>query len=40
VDHGAPIESVLMFPGGSSFITAGGNYIKVCVCVCVCVRAL
>lgn len=29
VDHGAPIESVLMFPGGSSFITAGGNYIKV-----------
>jgi len=29
VDHGAPVESVLMFPGGSSFITAGGNYIKV-----------
>jgi U3 small nucleolar RNA-associated protein 15 len=38
VDHGAPIESVLMFPGGSSFITAGGNYIKVCVCVCVYAR--
>lgn len=29
VDHGAPIESVLMFPGGSSFVTAGGNYVKV-----------
>jgi len=29
VDHGAPVESVLMFPGGSSFITAGGNYIRV-----------
>lgn len=29
VDHGAPVESVLMFPGGSSFITAGSNYIKV-----------
>eukprot|EP00041_Stephanoeca_diplocostata_P010066 m.159431 g.159431 ORF g.159431 m.159431 type:complete len:510 (+) comp18006_c0_seq1:244-1773(+) len=29
VDHGAPIESVLMFPAGGSFITAGGNYIKI-----------
>eukprot|EP00040_Diaphanoeca_grandis_P039484 m.259188 g.259188 ORF g.259188 m.259188 type:complete len:499 (-) comp37676_c0_seq1:100-1596(-) len=29
VDHGAPVEAVLMFPGGSSFITAGSNYIKV-----------
>lgn len=29
VDHGAPVESVLMFPSGSMFVTAGGNRIKV-----------
>ncbi|XP_071953243.1 U3 small nucleolar RNA-associated protein 15 homolog [Antedon mediterranea] len=29
VDHGQPVESVLMFPGGGVFISAGGNYVKV-----------
>ncbi|XP_013414421.1 U3 small nucleolar RNA-associated protein 15 homolog [Lingula anatina] len=29
VDHGQPVESVLMYPGGGLFISAGGNYIKV-----------
>lgn len=29
VDHGAPVESVLMFPRGNTFISAGGNSIKV-----------
>lgn len=27
-DHGAPVEAVLMFPSGTSFISAGGNQIK------------
>ncbi|ESP00218.1 hypothetical protein LOTGIDRAFT_226017 [Lottia gigantea] len=29
VDHGFPIESVLMFPNGGIFMTAGGNNINV-----------
>ncbi|XP_074650332.1 U3 small nucleolar RNA-associated protein 15 homolog [Tubulanus polymorphus] len=29
VDHGYPVESVLMFPSGGTFISAGGNFIKV-----------
>ncbi|XP_033120672.1 U3 small nucleolar RNA-associated protein 15 homolog [Anneissia japonica] len=29
VDHGQPVESVLMFPGGGIFLSAGGNYVKV-----------
>lgn len=29
VDHEAPVEAVLMFPGGGTFISAGGNKIKV-----------
>ena len=29
VDHGAPVESVLMFPRGNTFVSAGGNSIKV-----------
>ena len=29
LDHGAPVESLLVFPSGSSCISAGGNYIKV-----------
>merc|ERR1711976_707692 len=28
VDHGAPVEDVLMFPGGGVFLTAGGTVIK------------
>lgn len=29
LDHGAPVESILVFPTGGSCISAGGNYIKV-----------
>ncbi|KAJ8304128.1 hypothetical protein KUTeg_017711 [Tegillarca granosa] len=29
VDHGHPVESVLMFPSGGIFLSAGGNVIKV-----------
>ncbi|XP_064618659.1 U3 small nucleolar RNA-associated protein 15 homolog [Lineus longissimus] len=29
VNHGQPVESVLMFPGGGIFLSAGGNYINV-----------
>lgn len=29
VDHGHPVESVLMFPSGGIFMSAGGNVIKV-----------
>jgi len=29
VDHGAPVEAVLWYPHGNSFISAGGNRIKV-----------
>jgi U3 small nucleolar RNA-associated protein 15 len=29
VDHGFPVESVIMFPGGGLLVTAGDNYIKV-----------
>ncbi|XP_025077291.1 U3 small nucleolar RNA-associated protein 15 homolog [Pomacea canaliculata] len=29
VEHGHPVESVLMFPSGNIFMTAGGNVIKV-----------
>ncbi|KAK3606043.1 hypothetical protein CHS0354_025093 [Potamilus streckersoni] len=29
VDHGHPVESVLMFPSGGIFLSAGGNVVKV-----------
>ncbi|XP_065834126.1 U3 small nucleolar RNA-associated protein 15 homolog [Oscarella lobularis] len=29
VDHGAPVDAVLMFPSGTACISAGGNVIKV-----------
>ncbi|XP_071494279.1 U3 small nucleolar RNA-associated protein 15 homolog [Diadema antillarum] len=29
VDHGQPVERVLMFPSGGVFLSAGGNYVKV-----------
>ena len=29
LDHGAPIEGVLVFPSGGTCVSAGGNYIKV-----------
>lgn len=29
VDHGCPVESILIFPSGGLFFSAGGNYIKV-----------
>ncbi|CAH1797851.1 unnamed protein product [Owenia fusiformis] len=29
IDHGAPVESVLMFPSGGLFISAGGTVVKV-----------
>ncbi|XP_033634778.1 U3 small nucleolar RNA-associated protein 15 homolog [Asterias rubens] len=29
LDHGHPVESVLMFPGGGMFLSSGGNYVKV-----------
>ncbi|KAJ3372013.1 snoRNA-binding rRNA-processing protein [Allomyces arbusculus] len=29
VDHGAPVESVLVFPGANAFVCSGDNYFKV-----------
>ena len=29
VDHGAPVEDVLMLPGGGLLLSAGGNTLKV-----------
>ncbi|XP_063955936.1 U3 small nucleolar RNA-associated protein 15 homolog [Lytechinus pictus] len=29
VDHGQPVERVIMFPAGGVFLSAGGNYVKV-----------
>ncbi|XP_041360479.1 U3 small nucleolar RNA-associated protein 15 homolog [Gigantopelta aegis] len=29
VDHGQPVDDVIMFPHGSVFLTAGGNVVKV-----------
>ena len=29
LDHSAPVEAILVFPTGSTCLTAGGNYIKV-----------
>lgn len=29
IDHGCPVESVIIFPSGGLFFSAGGNYIKV-----------
>lgn len=29
VDHGEPIENILMFPSSNMFISCGGNSIKV-----------
>ncbi|XP_022110346.1 U3 small nucleolar RNA-associated protein 15 homolog [Acanthaster planci] len=29
LDHGHPVESVLMFPGGGMFLSSGGNCVKV-----------
>lgn len=29
VHHGSPVESILMFPGGGIFLSAGGNVVKV-----------
>jgi U3 small nucleolar RNA-associated protein 15 len=28
LDHGSPVESLLVFPSGGTSLTAGGNYIK------------
>jgi U3 small nucleolar RNA-associated protein 15 len=28
-DHGAPVESVLLYPGGSLAVSVGGNYMKI-----------
>lgn len=28
-DHGAPVETTLVFPSGAACLTAGDNYIKV-----------
>ena len=29
MDHGAPVETVLMFPSGGTCVSAGGNYVRV-----------
>ncbi len=29
MDHGAPVEAVVMFPSGGTCVSAGGNYVKV-----------
>ncbi len=29
VDHGAPVESIVWFPGASAFATAGGTAVKI-----------
>ena len=29
LDHGAPVESLVVYPSGSTCVTAGNNYIKV-----------
>ena len=34
LDHGAPVESLLVFPSGAACISAGGNFIKVWNLLC------
>ena len=29
MDHGAPVESVLLYPGGGLAVSVGGNYMKI-----------
>jgi WD40 repeat protein len=31
VTHDAPVEACMYLPGGGLFVTAGGNYLKVCM---------
>lgn len=29
MDHGAPVEALLVFPSGGTCVSAGGNYVRV-----------
>ena len=29
LNHGAPVEAILVFPSGGTCLTAGGNFVKV-----------
>jgi U3 small nucleolar RNA-associated protein 15 len=40
VTHDAPVEACMYLPGGGLFVTAGGNYLKVCMSIIATVRIL